>query len=87
MKLTVVSTRETRRVRHFSLDLKVEHNGKTSDLSVTMIENCETPCTRPTYEIESMEWTSDIEGVDTDDLEKKVEGYLIDTAEDILAGG
>lgn len=87
MKLTVVSARETKRIRHFSLDLKVEHDGRTLDLTTIMIENCEMPCSSPTYEIESIEWTGDTEGVDTDDLEKKVEGDLINTAEDILAAG
>jgi hypothetical protein len=84
MKLTVVNRRETRRIRHFLLDLKVEHGGKIHDLSVIMIENCETPCSSPVYEIESIEWSGDSEGVDTDDIEKKVEGYLIDTAEEIV---
>lgn len=84
MKLTVVSTRETRRVRHFQLDLKVELDGKTPELSVTLIENCEVPCGSPVYEIESIEWSGDAEGVNTDELEKKVEGYLIDSAEEIL---
>jgi hypothetical protein len=84
MKITVVNRRETGRIRHFLLDLKVEHDGKTYDLSVILIENCEMPCSSPVYEIESIEWSVDTESVDTADIEKKVEGYLIDTAEEIL---
>jgi len=84
MKLTVLNRRETRRIRHFLLDLKVEQNGKDYDLSVILIENCETPCASPVYEIESIEWSGNTEGVNTADIEKKVEGYLIDSAEEIL---
>ena len=37
------------------------------------------------YEVESINWLTDIKGLDIARIEEVIEGYLIDNAEDILA--
>ena len=85
MKVNVLNKEETYRIRHFSLDLDVEENGKLYPFNIIMIENYDIRAKSYQYEIECVSCKKMSEKKEINDLQMKVEEYLIDNAVDILA--
>jgi hypothetical protein len=85
LKVDVLNKEETYRIRHFSLVISVEENGKIYKLEVHMIENNNIQKNEFTYEVESIAWITDSKGVNVKDFELKLEDYLIDNIEIILS--
>jgi hypothetical protein len=85
MKVDVLSKEETYRIRHFSLIIQVEDNGRIHKLNVDIIENNNIQKNDYNYEVESIGWISNTEDVNVKDLELKLEDYLIDNIEIILS--
>jgi hypothetical protein len=85
MKISVLNKEETYRIRHVTLNIEAQEGGKTYKMNVTIIENYDSHHKSYSYEVESINWLTDIKGLDTDRIEDVIEGYLIDNAEDILA--
>jgi hypothetical protein len=85
MKISVLSKEETYKVRHVNLNIEAQEEGKTYKMNVTIIENYDAYNKNFSYEVESINWITDIKGLDITRIEEAIEGYLIDNAEDILA--
>ena len=85
MKISVLSKEETYRIRHVNVNIEAQEEGKTHKMNVTIIENYDTYHKNYSYEVESINWVTDIKGLDITKIEQAVEGYLIDNVEDILA--
>jgi hypothetical protein len=85
MKVDVLSKEETYGIRHFSLVIQVEDNGKIHKLNVDIIENNNIQKNDYNYEVESIGWITKTEGVNVKDLELKLGDYLIDNIDVILS--
>ena len=85
MKISVLSKEETYRIRHVTLSIEAQEEGKIYKMNVTIIENYDSYHKNYSYEVESINWVTDTKGLDTARIEEAIEGYLIDNAEDILA--
>jgi len=85
MKVNILNKEETRRIRHFSLDIQVEDAEKIARIKVDIIEENDLLHNSYHYDIESFSWVSDTTGLNTNDLEKRLENYLLDNVEDILS--
>jgi len=85
MKISVLSKEESYRIRHVSLNIEAQEEAKTHKMNVTIIENYDSYHKNYSYEVESINWLTDIKGLDIARIEDVIEGYLIDNAEDILA--
>lgn len=85
MKVNVLNKEETRRMRHFSLDIQVEDGDKIGKIKVDIIEENDLRHNSYHYDIESFSWESDTRGMNPNDLEKRLENYLLDNVEDILS--
>jgi hypothetical protein len=85
MKIDILSKEEIHRIRHLSLNVKVEESGKMHQLSVVMIQEYDNRRNTYNYEIESFGWLSDQNGIDVREIEMKTEEYLIDSAEDVFS--
>jgi hypothetical protein len=85
MKIDIVSKDEIHRIRHLSLNVRVEEDGKIHQLSVVMVQEYDNRHKSYNYEIESFGWLTDQKNIDVGQIEIKTEEYLIDNAEDIFA--
>jgi len=85
MKLDILSKEETYRLKHISLTMQLEEAGKLYKMRVIVIEDYDIKNNKYTYEFEGYNWLSDIKGINANELEIKVENYLVDNIEDILA--
>jgi hypothetical protein len=85
MKISVLGKEESYRIRHVTLNIEAQEEGKTHKMNVTIIENYDNHNKNYSYEVESINWITDIKGLDITRIEEAIEGYLIDNAEDILA--
>ena len=85
VKIDVLSKEETYRLKHISLTLQVEEKGKPYKIRVIVIEDYDIKNNKYTYEFEGYNWLSDIKGINANELEIKVENYLVDNIEDILS--
>ena len=85
MKVDVLSKEETYRVKHISVTLQVEENGKPYKIRVIIIENYDIPNNKYYYEFEGYSWLSDTEGINANEIEIKLENYLLDNIYDILS--
>jgi hypothetical protein len=86
MKINILCKEETYRLKHISLTLQVEADGKLYKIRVIVIEDYDIKHNSYTYEFEGYNWLSDIKGINANELEIKVENYLIDNIEDIVCG-
>lgn len=85
MKIDILSKEEIHRIRHLSLNVNVEKDGKIHELSVIMVQEYDNRHKSYNYEIESFGWLSDQKNIDVSEIEIKTEEYLVDNAEDIFA--
>lgn len=85
MKVDVLSKEETYRIKHISLIIQVEEGGKKYKIKVIVIEDYDIQRNKYSHEFEGYSWLSDIKGINANELEKRVENYLIDNIEDILS--
>ena len=85
MKVDVLSKEETYKVKHISIILQVEENGKTYKIRLIIIENYDIPNNKYYYEFEGYNWLSDTKGINANEVEIKLENYLLDNIEDILS--
>jgi len=85
MKVDVLSKEETYRIKHISVTVNVEENGKAYKIRVIIIENFDIPHNKYYYEFEGYNWLSDTKGINANELEIKLENYLLDNIEDILS--
>jgi hypothetical protein len=58
VNVTVLQKEEIHRVRHFSLTVALDDNGKNYELRVIVIENYDTRANTYLYEVESFSWLS-----------------------------
>jgi hypothetical protein len=84
MKLDILNIEETYRLKHISVVFQVEHKEKLYKIRVIVIENYDVKHNKFTYEFEGYSWLSDIRDINANELEMKVENYLIDNIEDIV---
>jgi hypothetical protein len=85
MKVDVLSREETHKIKHISVTVQVEEHGETYQIKVIIIENYDIHHNDYYYEFEGYSWLSDIKGINANELETKLENYLIDNIEDILS--
>jgi hypothetical protein len=84
MKVDILNIEETYRLKHVSVVFQVEEKGKLYKIRVIVIENYDVKNKKFTYEFEGYSWQSDIRDINANELEIKVENYLIDNIEDII---
>jgi len=85
LKVDVLSKEETHRIRHFVLDIQIEEAGQISRIKVDIIAEHNIRNNEYHYEIESFSWISNTKAVNANDLEERLENYLMDNIEDILS--
>jgi hypothetical protein len=85
LKVDVLSKEETNRIRHFVLHIQIEEAGQISRIKADIIEEHNLRNNGYHYEIESFSWISDTKAVNVNDLEERLENYLIDNIDDILS--
>jgi hypothetical protein len=85
LKVDVLSKEETKRIRHFVLHIQTEEAGQISRIKVDIIEEHNLHNNQYHYEIESFSWLSDTKAVNVNELEKRLENYLMDNIEDIIS--
>lgn len=85
MKVDILSKEETYIVKHISVTMQVEEAGKLYKIRVIVIEDYDIKHNKYTYEFEGYNWLADTKGINANELEIKVENYLVDNIEDILS--
>jgi hypothetical protein len=85
MKVDILSKEETYIVKHISVTIQVEEAGKLYKIRVIVLEEYNIQRNEYTYEFEGYNWLSDTKGINANELEIKVENYLVDNIEDILS--
>jgi hypothetical protein len=85
MRVDILSKEETHRIRHFVLHIQIEEAGQISRIKVDIIEEHTLRNNEYHYEIEGFSWGSDTNAININELEEKVENYIMDNIEDILS--